>query len=85
MKIVKNKLSPEEIKSHICALLSSGVGFNIELFGMLSIDELEDGRYRIFSEIEEFISEDVSVAVDKFLDERQKRELGYDREINLGG
>jgi hypothetical protein len=78
-----------ELRSIIISLLRQGMGFGVELFGLLSIDELEDGRFRIFDQRdhhadlcqgEEHIFKDVKDAVDKFLELRQDRMLGYDFE-----
>lgn len=78
-----------ELRSIIISLLRQGMGFGVELFDVLSIDELEDGTYRILDQRnweeeickgEEHIFKDVKEAVDKFLALRAERQLGYDFE-----
>lgn len=79
----------QEVRSNIIALLRSDVGFGVELFGVLSIDQLEDKRYRILNQLDaskdladgvEYIYDDVKRAVDHFLKIRDSRKLGYDYE-----
>jgi hypothetical protein len=79
------------IKESIIALLK--LGFEVDLFGILSIHQLEDGRCRIFNselneesfditsedEYEEMF-DDVEYAVEQFLKIREIRRLGYDFE-----
>jgi hypothetical protein len=78
-----------ELRSIIISLLRQKIGFGVELFDVLSIDELEDGTFRILDQRdwtqeickgEEYIFKDVKKAVDKFLALRQERQLGYDFE-----
>lgn len=78
-----------ELRSIIISLLRQGMGFGVELFNVLSIDELEDGSFRILDQRdtdadicagEEYIFTDVKEAVDKFLALREERQLGYDFE-----
>ena len=95
----------EKTKKAIVALLELNCGFEIDLFAMLSIHQLEDGRYRIFnSDIDgdildnpfqvcddswayderrdesEEIYNDLTTAVERFLQLREARVLGYDFE-----
>jgi hypothetical protein len=78
-----------ELRSIIISLLRQGMGFGVELFDVLSIDELEDGTFRVLDQRnweeeickgEEHIFKDVKEAVDKFLALREERQLGYDFE-----
>lgn len=78
-----------ELRSIIISLLRQKMGFGVELFDVLSIDELEDGTFRILDQRnweedickgEELIFKDVKDAVDKFLALREERQLGYDYE-----
>jgi hypothetical protein len=81
----------KEIRSNIIALLRSGIGFGVELFAILSIDQLEDRRFRILhqpdwnksvgdSDAIEYIYDDVKRAVDHFLEIRDKFKIGFDHE-----
>ncbi len=80
-----------EIRSNIIAILRSGLGIGVELFDLLSIDQLENGKYRILDQrdtgksvndpgVIEFIHDDVKKAVDHFLKIREERKLGFDFE-----
>jgi hypothetical protein len=78
-----------ELRSIIISLLRQGMGFGVELFDVLSIDELEDGTFRVLDQRnweEEIckgqctIFKDVKEAVDFFLALREERMLGYDFE-----
>lgn len=93
------------IRNAVIKLLETDVGFEIDLFAMLNIHQLEDGRWRIFNndigddkyptpydtEDDSFgydedddsceeIYEDLETAVDRFLELREERRLGYDFE-----
>jgi len=81
----------KELRSNIIALLRSGIGFGVELFAILSIDQLEDRRYRILHQPDwnksvgdpdaiEYIYDDVKRAVDHFLAIRDKYKVGFDYE-----
>lgn len=79
----------QKIKNAIRTLLESGIGFEVNLFMMLSIDTLEDGRYRIFetciednNELEdnEEIYDNVEVAIDRYFQIRKNRNIGHDLE-----
>lgn len=85
-----DKLSREKIKKSIIDLLSANIGFDINFFDTLSIQQLEDLRFRIFDQREfgkelcdgkEYIFKDVNKAVEKFLAIREERQLGFDFEI----
>lgn len=70
-----------ELRSNIIALLKKNIGFGIELFSKLWIDELENGDYRVsYEDKDEFISSDAKKAVDYFLKRREELQLGYDFE-----
>jgi hypothetical protein len=78
-----------ELRSIIIALLKKNIGFGVEICGLLSIDGLEDGRYRILDqrdpeksidEGEEMIFKSLKSAVDCFLRIRDERKLGFDYE-----
>lgn len=86
---MNKEINREKIKESITHLLIFNIGFGVELFLSLSIDQLEDGRFRIFDQRDwdkdlcngkEYIFEDVNEAVEKFLTIREERELGYDFE-----
>jgi hypothetical protein len=81
----------KELRSNIIALLRSGIGIGVELFAILSIDQLEDRRFRILhqpdwaksigdSDAIEYIYDDVKRAVDHFLELRDKYKIGFDYE-----
>lgn len=78
-----------ETRSLIIALLKKNIGFGIEVFGLLSIDTLEDGKIRVINQIDEessieqgvekiFLPKDIKKAVDYFLKLRRDRKLGFD-------
>ncbi len=78
-----------ETRSLIIALLRKRMGFGIELFGLLSIDTLDNGEIRVINQtdvdghIEDghekiFAVKDMKKAVDYFLELRWKRRLGFD-------
>lgn len=95
----------EKIKRAILTLLELGCGFEVDLFALLCIHQLEDGRYRIFNsdiggevldnpyqvcddgweydertDESEEIYTDLATAVERFLQLREARQLGYDFE-----
>lgn len=76
-----------ELRSLIIALLKKRMGWGIELFGLLSIDDCEDGMVRILDQRDpakdicdgdEYKFKDVKKAVDFFLRLRDERRLGFD-------
>jgi len=82
-----------ETRSLIIALLKKQMGFGIELFGLLSIDSLENGDIRVINQMDEegriedgkekvFPAKDIKKAVDYFLELRWKRRLGFDIQKN---
>lgn len=82
-------LEDTELRSLIIALLKKRRGFGVDLFGLLSIEDLEDGTIRIFDQRdhlksledgEEMIHHHVKAAVEHFLTIRRERRLGYDYE-----
>ncbi len=83
------KIDDVETRSIIIALLRKDIGFGIELFGLLSIDKLENGNIRVINQTNEeesietgtekiFAAKDIKKAVDYFLLLRRKRKLGFD-------
>jgi len=83
----------EKVKKAILAVLELGCGFEVNLFAMLDIHQLEDGRYRIMNtdvheedgyaydvDDGEEIYENLNEAVERFLQLRKSRRLGYDFE-----
>lgn len=88
---MSQKIQRDEIetRSMIIALLKKGIGFGIEIFGLLSIDTLENGDVRVMNQLNDeghiedgvekiFAAKDVKKAVDYFLAIRRKRKLGFD-------
>lgn len=80
-------MKDQEMRSNIIALLRSGVGFGVELFGALSVDALDGNEFRVLDQRdaskpltdgEDYRFTDVKRAVDFFLQIRQERKLGYD-------
>lgn len=82
-----------ETRSIIIALLRAGSDFGIDVFGLISIDTLEDGTIRIINQLDEegniedgkektFPAKDLKKAVDYFLKLRRDRKLGYDHECS---
>lgn len=78
-----------ELRSIIIALLRKNMGFAVEMYGVLSIGNMEDGRYSILDQRDfdksiedgdEMIFNDVKKAVDCFLRIRDERQLGFDFE-----
>ncbi len=76
-----------ELRSQIISLVKREIGFGVELFGLLSIDEMKDGRFRVLDqrdetldicEGEETLFKSIKAAVDYFLKIREERKLGYD-------
>lgn len=82
-----------ELRSLIIAILKRRIGLGVELFGLLSIDELEQGRYRVLDQRdpeanicdgEETVFKSVKAAVEYFLKVRDERKLGFDFERGGG-
>lgn len=78
-----------ETRSLLIAILKKRRGFGVDLFGLLSIDDLEDGSIRILDQRdpsrsiedgEQHIHHHVKTAVEHFLAIRRERRLGYDYE-----
>lgn len=78
------------VRKLLIDLLRSNLGFGVDLFCLLSIDQLEDLRFRVFvgddkdPRREEYILTSVEDAVDVFLVLRELRQLGYDFEVEGG-
>ena len=80
----------KEVRSNIIALLRSNIGFGIEIFELLSVGQAEDGSFLVYDqrdatkslyEGKEWQFKDVKDAVDKFLEIRDERKLGFDFEV----
>ena len=76
------------MKQQILNLLKIEIGFEVNLFSMLWIHQLENGDWRVGIEndnpppdhFDEYIFEKLEVAVDFFLEKRDEMNLGYDYE-----
>lgn len=82
-------LDDPELRSLIIAILKKRRGFAVELFGLLSIEDMEDGSIRILNQEdpekpldqgEQTVFQHVKTAVEHFLSIRRQRRLGYDYE-----
>lgn len=76
-----------ELRSLIIAILKKRKGIGIDLFGLLQIDDLENGHVRVLDQRDwdqditygtEYKFQDVKEGVDFFLHVRKERKLGYD-------
>jgi hypothetical protein len=76
-----------ELRSLVIALLKKRKGIGIDLFGVLQIDDQENGHVRVLDQRDEdqsieygteYTFKDVKEGVDFFLEIRQERQLGYD-------
>lgn len=67
----------------IVHLLKARVGFDINLFEIISVGELEDHTFYVYDDDtgDEWIFDTAEEAVDYFLKLRDDKELGYDFEI----
>jgi hypothetical protein len=79
--------SDVELRSLLIALLKKRKGIGIDLFGVLQIDDQENGHVRVLDQREwdqditkgaEYLFQDVKKGVDFFLEIRKERKLGYD-------
>jgi len=86
-KSSNKKLNDAKLKTLLIGLLVSKTAVSINLFDLLSIDQLEDLRFRIFDQRdiheelgngEEYIYKDIKRAINKFLKLREERKLGWD-------
>ena len=75
------------MKQQLIDLLKNEIGFEVNVFDMLSIHQLEDGRWRICVEskiapdyFDEYLFDKLEEAVDSFLKRRDEMKLGYDYE-----
>ena len=80
------------MKQQLMDLLEIEVGFEVNLFEMLLIHQLEDGRWRVnvenpqnslnlFDEnLDEYLFDKLEDAIDFFLEKREEMKLGYDFE-----
>lgn len=82
----------EKILNAIVTLLESNVGYGIEFFGVLTLNQLEDLSYavshkkyeaetRVYVFDFEEIFIDAKEAAEFFLQKRREYELGYDFEV----
>lgn len=71
------------MRNLIVDLLKARVGFDINLFEIISVGELEDHTFYVYDDDtgDEWIFDTPEEAVDYFLKLRDDRELGYDYEI----
>lgn len=67
----------------LISLLKSKVGFDINVFEIISVGELEDHTFYVFDDDtgDEWIFDTVEEAVDYFLRLRDEKEIGFDFEI----
>lgn len=81
-----------EFRSLIIALLKMRKGVGIDLFGLLQIDDQENGHVRVLDQRDElgdisdgieYAFKDVKDGVDFFMDIREDRRLGYDFDRHL--
>lgn len=84
----------EKVIEALVTLLESNIGYGIDLFGLLSLYQLEDGRFSVNrfvydSETREFLHdfeelfENARQAVEFFEKKRQEYEVGFDIESKL--
>jgi hypothetical protein len=88
--MAKKSYTDEELKPMMVSLLETQIGFEIGMFDMLTMFQLEDGRYGVynqpdcykplFQDVEEHLFEKAEDAVDLFLKFRCNRQLGFDHE-----
>ena len=68
-----------------------GIGHGIDLFAMLCLHQLEDGRFGVYhdpegkpDDIQEWLFDEAEPAVDFFIAKRKELSLGYDFESEDG-
>lgn len=73
------------MRDTIIQLLRSHIGFDINLFEIISVGELEDHTFYVYDDDtgEEWLFDTPEEAVDYFLNLRNSKSLGYDLETNL--
>ena len=64
----------------IIHILKSGTGCGVELFDILRLYPLEDGRFAVVYDEEEQIFDSAEEATDEFLTIREDMKLGFDYE-----
>ena len=71
------------MRDTIVKLLKARVGFDINLFEIISVGELEDHTFYVYDDdtADEWVFDTAGEAVDYFLELRDNKELGYDYEI----
>lgn len=89
-RMTKKSYTDEELKPMMVSLLETQIGFEIGMFDMLIMYQLEDGRYGVYNQpdpykplfvdVEEHLFEKAEDAVDLFLKFRRDRQLGFDHE-----
>ena len=86
---MKRTFKDEELKPIMVSLLETLIGFEIGLFDMLCMYQLEDGRFAVYNQTDtykplaegdEYLFEKAPDAVDLFLKFRHDRQLGFDHE-----
>jgi hypothetical protein len=72
----------EQMRDAIIKLLQSGVGFDINIFEIISIGELEDHTFYVYDDDtgDEWIFDTSEEATDYFISLRNTKSLGYDYE-----
>lgn len=73
------------MKNYITNLLKMRIGFDINIFEVVSVGELEDGSFYVYDDDtgNEYIFDIAEEATDYFLKLRDKKELGLDYEIGI--
>lgn len=66
----------------INTLLAMAPGFGVNLFGLISVYRLEDGRYSVSDDVNntEVLFQDALSAAMHFVSERNRRQIGFDFE-----
>lgn len=77
------------LRKSLKRLLKSNIGVSVNLFDLLSITQYEDLTFAVLNQEDhtkslenskEYVFETAEEAIDKFLELRDKRKLGYDYE-----
>jgi len=76
-----------KMKQQLINLLEDYIGFEVNLFDILWIYQLEDGRWAVClkneippDNFDEYLFEDLEKSIDFFLSKREEMKLGYDFE-----
>jgi len=88
--MAKKIYTDEELKPMLVCLLETHIGFEIGLFDVLCMFQMEDLRFAVYNQpdwekalfvdVEEYLFEKADDAVDLFLKLRRNRLLGFDHE-----